>query len=82
MKRFIFVAAGVVLCMWSGGDVDGRGFGGFRFGRFFLDDRHAEIADFAQAETGEFLHFRRHRLEYVFDHVEAIGSGHDLDEVA
>jgi hypothetical protein len=33
MKRFIiFAAVGVGLCLWSGGDVTGRGFGGFRGG--------------------------------------------------
>ncbi|HEX4588619.1 MAG TPA: hypothetical protein VH120_01740 [Gemmataceae bacterium] len=33
MKRFIlFLAAGIGLCFWSGGDVNGRGFGGFRGG--------------------------------------------------
>jgi hypothetical protein len=33
MKRFIFlVAAGLGMCLWSGGDADGRGFGGFRGG--------------------------------------------------
>jgi hypothetical protein len=35
MKRFtIIVAAGVGLCLWSGGHVNGRGFGGFRGGSF------------------------------------------------
>jgi hypothetical protein len=33
MKRFIvFVVTGVALCLWSGGHVEGRGFGGFRGG--------------------------------------------------
>jgi hypothetical protein len=33
MKRFMmFMAAGLGLCLCSGGDVDGRGFGGFRGG--------------------------------------------------
>ncbi len=33
MKRYvIYAAAGLALCLWSGGNADGRGFGGFRGG--------------------------------------------------
>jgi hypothetical protein len=33
MKRFMtFAQAGLALCLWSGGDAEGRGFGGFRGG--------------------------------------------------
>ena len=34
MKRLILIATGVALCLWSGGNADGRGFGGFRGGSF------------------------------------------------
>jgi hypothetical protein len=35
MKRFMtFVVVGSVLCLWSGGSANGRGFGGFRGGGF------------------------------------------------
>ncbi len=35
MRRFIiFTLAGVSLCLWSGGNAEGRGFGGFRGGGF------------------------------------------------
>src|SRR5262245_4603713 len=33
MKRFMaYVVVGLALCLWSGGDAEGRGFGGFRGG--------------------------------------------------
>ena len=38
----------------------------------YFDDRDAQIANLAQVQSGEFLHFRRHRLEDVLDHVEAV----------
>src|SRR5947209_17412558 len=55
MKRSIFLlAAGLALCFWPGGDVSGRGFGGFRggYGGFSGGGLHYGSSSFRGSYSG------------------------------
>src|SRR5581483_12517865 len=43
---------------------------------------HTKIADFAQAQSGESGNFLRHLLKHILDHVNAVGAGDGLDQIA